>query len=183
MDYAVSDHQINMNHHIKFLLVIFVVTIGCTNNSMNHLKNEITKVSFANESPYITIEIDSSMNYKYYGDERAKNKGYYTGKLSEADWTQLTDLLERVGYNQLDTVVELKIDDVGVELVVQGRNSERHYSGSLVNNDSFHKAYEWFIQSVDRVKLKRSQDTLKFEMRRPYPPTPVNPKFPPTSLN
>lgn len=173
-----------MSHHIKLLFAICAFTFGGINNSDNNQKNEITKVSFSRfGSPYIAIEIDSAMNYKYFGSLNARTKGFYTGKLSEADWIHLKALLEKVDYKEVDTVFETKSGDVGVEIFVQSRNNYRNYYGVVVENDTFHEAYEWLIKSVDRIQLTPSKDPLKFEMRIEYPQGQNIPKFPPRSSN
>ena len=162
-----------------------ILTIGCTEDKK---RNTITKVSFArSEMPFMAVEIDSSLNYKYYGGARADNKGYFTGNISEADWTNFNSLLDSLDYKHVDTGFnDLGIDEAGVELIIQSQNDKRHYFGSVDKRDSLYKAYEWLIGSIQKVDLTKSNDTLQFETRYQYPPSPKIPdtlRFLPPSSN
>jgi hypothetical protein len=184
MEFAIIRHLESMNSLSKLLVLIYACSVGCTD--VDH-KSSITKVSFASsERPFMAIEVDSSLKYKYYGGAHAEKKGYYYGKLSEADWINFNDLLDSLDYSNIDTGFNGTINEDGVELIIQLGDNKRQYFGSVDKRDSLYKAYDWLIESIQKVNLVKSNDTLKFQTRYQYPPTPKTPdtlKFLPPSLH
>jgi len=97
-------------------------------------KNQITKVCFATggcygNCPFLAVEIDSSLNYKFYGGKYADKPGYFTGKVSRGFWDTLNIKFERINYKQLDTSYEHSHDDLSTETVLYFDKQRKHIYG------------------------------------------------------
>ncbi len=84
-----------MKKPLVFLFFVLLFFGACRHNPpVRH--TVISKICFAsnlgyNDSvPYVRVEIDSSLNYQFYGADGCIKHGYYEGKASRALWDTLT---------------------------------------------------------------------------------------------
>src|ERR1700735_5570583 len=93
--------------HIE-ILYFMVLFASCTSKNVRDRNNEISKISFASggcygKCPFMAIEVDSSLSYKYYGGLYSDKPGYYTAKISTELWDSINIQFEKVDYKHLDT--------------------------------------------------------------------------------
>ena len=85
------------------LLSISLLLIGC--NKPIHRNNEITRIEFARSGPWshfgASISIDSSLNYKYWGDYKGVKQKYFAGKISEGFWDTVNVKLEKAKFKTI----------------------------------------------------------------------------------
>ncbi|WP_295772355.1 DUF6438 domain-containing protein [uncultured Mucilaginibacter sp.] len=150
--------------------------------------NEIIKIEVATGGcfgpcQYTAVSIDSSLTYKYYGgqvlsrtnrpEDKFKIVGYYLGKVNKALWDTLNMKLEQIRYKQLDTSYEHTVDDQSLEFIIHYNNKTKHIraqAASLPNNVG--KVFNWISDSYRNLKLRKTQDTPRFETTIQYPPPP-----------
>jgi hypothetical protein len=124
-----------MIRNILIISLTILMFASCnSDNTIEKRKNEITKVCFATGGcygtcPFLAIEIDSSLNYKFYGGEYADTTGYFTGKVSQGFWDTLNIKFESINYKQLDTSYEHSIDDLSTETVLYFDKQRKHIHG------------------------------------------------------
>ena len=149
--------------------------------------NEIRKIEFARSGAWsdwgVSISIDSSLNYKYWGDYRAERQKFFVGKVSHAFWDTLNLKLEQIKFK---TVKPQMINDCKdceyYELIVHWNNGITRIlrSGSEVS-DPVIRMCTWLGDNRNIPDLKQIKDSIKFETHTHYV---INPsiksiKFPP----
>lgn len=147
-------------------------------------KNEIVKVCFATGGcygccPFLAIEIDSSLNYKFYGGEYADTNGYFTGKVSQGFWDTLNIKFESINFKQLDTSYEHSVDDLLTETILYFDGQNKHiYGRSASLPDSVMTVFRWLMNSYKTVTLTRTTNIeIPFETKIQNPPPPPPPQF------
>ena len=171
-----------MLRNILILTLTTMIFTSCNSyQTTQRRENNITKVCFAaggglELSPYIAIEIDSSLTYKFYGGEYSDIKGYFTGNVSQGFWDTLNIKFELVNYKQLDTSYEHTIDDPSTETILYFNNQRKHIRaqrGSLP--DSLLNVFSWLMNSHKIVALTKTTDNaITFETKRQIPvPPPI----------
>ena len=150
-----------------------------SDNTIEKRKNEITKVCFATGGcygtcPFLAIEIDSSLNYRFYGGEYADTTGYFTGKVSQGFWDTLNIKFESINYKQLDTSYDHSVDDLSTETVLYFDKQRKHIHGQSESlPDSVMTVLSWVMNSYKTVTLTRTTDSaIPFETRIQNPPPP-----------
>lgn len=82
--------------------------------------NEIKKISFATagcygKCPFLAIEIDSNLSYKFYGGNYADKHGFFKGTITQGFWDTLNLKFEQIKYKKLDTLYNASVDDMPIE--------------------------------------------------------------------
>ncbi|MEJ6980004.1 DUF6438 domain-containing protein [Pedobacter sp. P351] len=157
---------------MRTLLTTFLLTClfcGCQRSKNEFDRHgQITKIAFATgychgTCPYQAIEIDSSLTYKYYGGEWAKNKGYFTGTIDRGFWDSLNTDLKDLEYWNFEAVYDNTVDDQEVELIIFKGHDKKHIRGQYESlpkglRDLFFKTYK----SVARANLRPIKDSIAF---------------------
>jgi len=170
------------------LLLLICLFYGCTEYKTSSKQNDIFKIIFASgychgECPFQAIEIDSSLTYKYYGGQHAKNKGYFRGTIDEGFWESLKNDLKKIEYWNLDTIYDDTYDDQSMEVIIYKGKYKKHIRGQEKSlpkglQNLLYKLY----YSVDLADIKAIRDTIQFESTVQNPLKFTGPKFPPANL-
>jgi|SRR5450631_3385153 len=163
-------------------LLTTAVYTACSNHKLKTRPNEISKISFASGGcfgpcPILAIEVDSSLNYKYYGGEHSEKKGYLTGRISPTLWDTINIKFEEVDFKHLDTAYQFTVDDLATQTSIFYSNKRKiinAQSSSLPKPVS--DVLLWLMNSYKRINLTPSKDTIGFGSRLQYlllvPPPP-----------
>jgi len=168
-----------------FLSAMLAITILSCNKPV-HKQYEITKVELATSGCLGTcastaISLDTSLDFKYYGDRFAHIKGYYTGKITNSLWDTLVLKLTSINYKELHDY-NGPVDDQGIELIIHYRNQVKRITAeSTIIPDTLKQTIKWIQNIYKLVRLHPLKDSIKFETTIQYPPIPnINMvKFPP----
>ena len=131
----------------------------------------------------LSIEIDSSLTYKYYGGLYSDKSGFYTGKISLGLWDSINIGFEKVDFKHLDSSYQRSIDDLATQTIIfysNGRKIINAQSASLPR--SVDSLLDWTMYSYRRVNLVRSRDSLTFYSNLQYGvpvPPPIRDFVPP----
>lgn len=163
----------------KNILIVFTLSlfISCNENK-SFRKNEIHKIIFATggcfgECPIQAIEIDSNFNVKYHGVEYTNRIGFYTGKTTRSFWDTLNIKFENISYKQLDSSYFGSVDDLSTEIYIYYDNNIKYICGQSSSlPDTVMSTYNWIINSIDKIDLIKSKDSLTFPtfVEKPLPP-------------
>jgi hypothetical protein len=165
------------------LLIICGLLFSCRAKTIPQKRhNEIVKICFAaggcyGSCPFLAIEIDSGLNYKYFGGKYTKKHGYYFGKVTEGFWDTLNIKFEKLKYKQLDTLYEQSADDLATEIIIYYGKRKHIIGQSMSLPDSVMKLYDWLIGTDSIIKLNRIVDSTQFKIetkiqKGPPPPPP-----------
>jgi hypothetical protein len=154
---------------MKYILILlcFVLLLSCT--KPNPHINEITKVELARSGAWsdygATISIDTSLNYRYYGDYGNIKQGFFTGKISEKFWDTLNQKFEQIRYKKLPVSDNAHVADVNYfELIIHWKNGKRRIQRAWgYPPDSVLSVIKWIDTSYQKVKLHQAKDTIRFE--------------------
>jgi hypothetical protein len=156
-----------MRNITSLLIVVFLM--ACNKPVGRHY--EITKVELARSGAWsdygATLSIDTSLNYKYFGDIGVIKQSYFIGKISSNLWDTLNQKLEHIKYKALPTESYTNIQDVNYfELIVHWENGEKHIIRVWESPpDSVLSVIKWIDTSYRKVKLLHVKDTFKFESK------------------
>ncbi|MCD8741561.1 DUF6438 domain-containing protein [Mucilaginibacter roseus] len=158
------------------LALIFLLFCSCNN------KAEINKIELSTgfclgDCQPVTISIDRTLKYNFYGDGSPFSNskyddrlyGYYTGTMTKSLWDSITNALEKINYKELDTSYEHSIDDQSLEIFIHYGNKVKHIkaqSASLPRNVA--KVFYSIERSYKYVSLKRADTIIKFEHTKHY---------------
>lgn len=118
--------------------ILFLCLLALTACNYSKHKSDITGIELIisdslSSSELTTIQIDSSLNYKFYGGWLANKankqlKGYYNKKISRALWDTLTDNLQQIDYEKLNkTYKPISASNAQeLELIVHSGDKIRH---------------------------------------------------------
>ena len=186
---AVSGYFMTTAYRHIFTISILTLFIGCDNNN-NRQDNEINRIVFATGGCYGTcpiqsIDIDSTLTFKYHGVKYTDKKGFYTGVVTNGFWDTLNIKLESINYKQLDTAYDHSVDDLSTEIFIYYKGKVKHiYGQSASLPDSVMSVYDWLLKSIRTLDLKTTQDSLIFPtiIEKPLP-MPENIKFVPPTVD
>jgi len=104
----------DMKNLIPLVCILLLLSCGSKPHKPN---NEIIRVELARCCAWFdsgaTISIDSSLNYKYYGDYSNVKRGYFTGKISSTYWDTLKRKLENANFKTIPPNSKLVMLDAG----------------------------------------------------------------------
>lgn len=149
--------------------------------------NEIIKVELARSGAWsdygATISMDTSLNYKYFGDYMNWKQKYFAGKISPKYWDSVNQKFEKINFKTVAPHSKLVIlDDDYFELIIYwkgGRRSiTRYWDGG---QEPILKVFDWLSSSYKSVKLEQVNTPFKFETTTHRKPKPKidQAKFPP----
>jgi hypothetical protein len=172
------------NRFISHIEVLYCIALfaSCTNKNVKARNNEISKISFASggcygKCPFMAIEVDSSLSYKYYGGQYSDKPGFYAGKISTVLWDSINIKFEKVDFKHLDSSYQLSIDDLATQTVIDYGDKRKiitAQSASLPKN--IDSVLTWIMYSYKKVNLIPSKDSINFYSRLQYPillPPPI----------
>ncbi len=122
----------------------------------------------------MAIEIDSSLNYNFEGNEYTDKLGNFHGIASEAFWDSLNIKFESIKFEKLDTLYEHSADDLSTEIIVCYVDKRKHIIGQSSSlPPELLKIYDWLILSEKRMDLKPIFQTSIQDQKLPPPPKPL----------
>lgn len=147
-------------------LFISLLFLGC--NKRVHRKSEIRKIEFARDGPSIipgvTIGIDETLDYKYFGNYENINQGYFTGEISPEFWDTLTNKLQAIKFKTAKATIDPGTEsEEYYELIIYWSNKKRRLLRVWSKEpDPVFSICELIDTSYKRVKLHQTNDVLKF---------------------
>ena len=172
---------------IFLLYTTGMVMAGCNSHPVIQKRNNgLSKVCFATggcygNCPLFAIEIDSSLNYKFYGGFLSDSSGYFTGKVSQGFWDTLNTKMEGIHYYALDTLYSGSEDDLNIEAILYfGDNRKRISAREWSLPENVERVFMWIINSYKTITLKRAPYQIPFETQIQYLlplPTPQMPNM------
>jgi len=179
---------------LRIIIILSILTIlSCADNryDVSKRKNHIYKISFATSGcygkcPFLAIEIDSSLSYKFYGGRYTQRQGFFIGTITKEFWDSLNDKFEQTNFEHLDTLYNGTIDDMAIECYITNRQSKKLlYAQEMDLPDSVRIFFYWLMDTYKILELHKV-DTLAFETKiqfgqGPIPP-PKNMKFKPPRI-
>jgi hypothetical protein len=153
----------------KLLIALFLlIIISCREHPSKIRSNKITKMCFATGGcfgtcPFLAIEIDSNLNYKFYGSKYAKLQGYYLGKISQGLWDTINMKFEFLQYRSLDTNVS-SVDDMSFQSIIHfGKYIKKIEHKELELPKDVRENFIWLMNSYKNLDLIKQTDTILFE--------------------
>lgn len=164
----------------NIIIILSSLLLFECNTSEKKQKNTISKICFATggcygHCPFLAIEIDSSLNYKFHGTKYTEKNGYFIGKVSQSFWDTLNKKFENINYKMLDSSYNHSVDDLSTETIIYYDNNRKHILGKSSSlPDSVLKVFVWVMDSYKNVKLKKSSpNLLQFETKIQHPLPPI----------
>lgn len=177
---------------ILFATAVSVVA-GCSTQEPKPRVNEIVKVGLATsgcygECPFLAIEVDSSLNYKFYGGDYSGKEGFYIGRVTPAFWDILNLLFEQAEHRSFVEPDLHVVDAMVYEFVIRDSDTLRHFGlpdvefpplpGEELTQDEvivqrMRRVLRWLMFSYKGISMNQVNDTLDFETTSQYPPPPV----------
>jgi hypothetical protein len=170
------------------LLALILLTYACNDGKSPIKQDNLTRIVFATgychgECPQQAIEIDSSLAYKYYGGEFARNKGYFRGTIGKGFWESLDADLKKPEFLSLNNIYDDSVDDQSVEVIIYRGKSKKHIRGQYESlpNELRH-LFATMNSSINLANLKPISDTIHFESTIQMRVSKIaEPRFPPKS--
>jgi hypothetical protein len=174
---------LNMRHVIFLFFIIFLLACG----KPAQRNNEITKVELARSGAWsdfgASISVDTSLNYKYFGDYENVKQGYFIGKVNRKFWDTLNQKLERIKFKTLPVSDNVSATDINYfELIIHWKNGKRRLLRAWNGrSDSVLNVIKWLDTSYKNMELHQIKDTIRFETTyHNLPKPPIRQvKFPP----
>lgn len=165
--------------------LILLLLFSCRRAAVRH--DEIRKIEFARSGAWsdlgVSISVDSSLNYKYWGDYQTEKQKYFVGKISQAFWDTLNVNLDRIKFKTVKPRVLYGCADCEYyELIIHWSNGTAHiFRSSGEPDDSVTQMCEWLGDNHHIPKLKQVKDSIKFETTTHHVINPAvkSIKFPP----
>jgi hypothetical protein len=172
---------------MKYTLILSFIILLMSCKKAIHQNNEITKVELARGGAWFdfgaTISVDSSLNYKYFGDYGKVKQGYFTGKVSHQFWDTLNQKFEEVKFKTVPPYSKIVLLDADYfELIIYWRNGKRkitrYWDGE---QEPVIAVFNWLDSSYKSTRLKQVNNPFKFETtaHRQLKPKVDRSKFPP----
>lgn len=174
------------NRYVLCIVGLFATTVfaACSNHKLKARTNEISKIYFASggcfgSCPFLAIEVDSSLNYKYYGGLYSEKQGYFTGRISPELWDSINIKFEEIDFKHLDTSYQFSDDDLATQTSIFYSNKRKVINAQSASlPQAVSHVLHWLMYSYRNVNLTPSKDTIGFYSRLLYPPVilppPVN---------
>lgn len=142
---------------------------GCNQPALRH--NELSKIEVAVAGgmmkwPAWAVSFDDNLNCYYYGGNKAKLKGYYSGKITSGFWDTLNIKLEQNKFTQLDTSVYWPLDDQAAEAIFYwGKQKRRVFLAADDSLNGKENVLKWIAFSYQHIKLYKMQDSVNFDVK------------------
>jgi hypothetical protein len=164
----------NIFRYLFYSIAFFIVEC---NEPMRKLPQQevIKQIYFASggcyHCPKMAIEIDTSLNYNFYGSNYTDILGVYHGKISQAFWGTLTTKLLDIDFKNLDTLYKLNADALTTQMIIYYDDKRKSIFGSESSiPPKLMSIYYWLINSYKRADLKPNFET---KIQNPVPPPPM----------
>jgi hypothetical protein len=154
---------------MKYLIPLLSALLLLSCKKSPKQNNEIIRVELARSGAWsdfgATISVDTSLNYKYFGDYGNVKQGYFVGLVNGKFWDSLTRKLEHVKYKTIPVSDNAHVVDVNYfELIIHWKNGKRRISRAWVYPpDSVLNVIKWLDTSYQKVKLHQIKDAIHFE--------------------
>ena len=178
-----------MKRYPLMTIAATTLVMACSSPKSSPRNNEITKVGLATggcygQCPFLSVEVDSSLSYKFYGGEYAKKEGYYQGQVSQAFWDSLNVLFEWADHRSFQEPNWIVDDAMVFEFVIHHCDTVRHFRlpavdvfalpGEELTRDDIRiqrmqHVLRWLMHSYTDLQLEPVKDTLQFETTTQYP--------------
>ncbi len=172
-----------------------VLLVGCSTPLPEPTgTNSIYKVSLAGGGcygycPLFALEIDSALNYNYYGGHYSKTPGYYRGRIGVELWDSITTLLNDIDHTKIadDEVhaADAEVFDVIITSKYGKFKAQIADTGPLPTN-WFNSEENCRMQAISALRFVRDSyhlvepgapsDTIQFETVAQYPPVWIIPE-------
>lgn len=161
---------------LLFIIFFSFILIACQPRTPN-----VNKISLAmggcNQTetcPFITIEIDSSLNYKHYCFSGCDNTGLFSGKLPDTLWQKLSVGLGKDKLQNPNDSFEVNREDEFIEMRIHKGNKAYNLKGYKNNfSKTLRQSIDQIMTIHQKIKLTRTTDlnpdNLNFEI-----PIPMN---------
>lgn len=157
-----------MKPQVFTILLLILTLYSCQEKSVSVRHNKITKLTFATggcfgDCPFLAIEIDSTLDYKFYGGKNADVKGYYIGKISQTLWDTINIRFEPLQNRNLDTNIR-SVDDMSIQSIIHfGQSVTKIKRQEMDLPKDIRDNFYWLMDSYKRIKLEKVADTIHFE--------------------
>lgn len=126
----------------------------------------------ADNCPFLTIEIDSSLNYKHYCFSGCDDKGLFSGKLPDTLWQKLNAGLGKDKLQNPNDSFEVNREDAFIEVLIYKDNKAYHLKGYKNNfSNELQQSINQIMAIQQNIKLIRvtdlDPDKLNFEIPIP----------------
>jgi len=168
---------------LRLIILLSILTItSCAEKKCETSKqnNQIGKISFATSGcygkcPFLSIEIDSSLSYKFYGGRYTEKQGFFIGTITKEFWDSLNIKFEQINYDYLDTLYNGTVDDMAIECYIyNGQNKKPLYAQEMDLPDKVRNFFYWLMDTYKNLEL-RKVDTLHFETKIQFGQGPMPP--------
>ena len=152
-----------------FFYFFFLLIYGCNNKPIRVLQSEIFKITLACENymgdgSLFALELDSSLNLKYYGGLNSNPTGYYYGNITQNNWNTIEVLLKKINYQNLDSAYPTWLDNRKIEIVIHSKFPIKHFVANASRlPDEFIKLIDQIINTYKNSTLTKTTDSLLFE--------------------
>lgn len=177
--YTTNHKNLLINH--MYIIIIGISFLGC--EYRNHeQKSQINRIVFATggcfgSCPIQVIDIDSTLIVRYHGVDHTKRIGFYSGYVTREFWDTLTQKLETLDFNKLDTTYANSVDDLSTEILIYHNGKTKHiYGQSSSLPQNLKSFYNWLENSSSIFALIPSLDSLTFPSGIEKPRTPSIPE-------
>jgi hypothetical protein len=163
----------------SLIFCILAELMSCKTNKLENKTYEISRIAFASGGcygacPLLAIEIDSSLNYKFYGGRYSDMPGYYVGKISQELWDSINTKFEKVDFKHLDTSYQFSVDDLATQTIIFYSNTRKIVNAQSASlPGAVDSLLTWLMYSYRKVKLVESKDSLTFYSTMQYPKFPA----------
>lgn len=152
-----------------FFYFFFLFIYSCINKPVRVLQSEIFKITLACEDymgdgSLFALELDSSLNLKYYGGLNSNPIGYYYGNIKQDNWDTIEVLLKKINYQNLDSAYPSWLDNRKIEIVIHSKFPIKHVVANASRlPDEFIKLIDQIINIYKNSTIKKTSDSLLFE--------------------
>jgi hypothetical protein len=168
-----------MERRLLIILLLVLTLFSCQEKPASARQNKITKLSFATggcfgECPFLAIEIDSTLEYKFYGGKYADLQGYYKGKISQTFWDSINMRFGLLQNRSLDTNIT-SADDLSFQNIIHfGQYVKAIQRQEMELPKDVRDNFYWLMDSYKKVNLEKVADTFTFEtvIQKGLPPVP-----------
>jgi hypothetical protein len=149
---------------ILYFIIISFILISCSK------KNKITTITLSSDGCHgecskFAIELDNSLNVKYFGGEYSKSKGYYKSNIPNRDWNEISSLINSINLNKTDSIYENNNDFDYYELIINGKENHS-IKGFLIDMpENLQIVFKKIILLKDNLKLVRANNNLTFKTK------------------
>ena len=116
---------------LQILLVCFFTLSGCKIKNTNTLTKLSVVLGGCNAGcPFLSVEIDSSLTYKYFCFQNCDSVGHFIGRVTRGFIDTLSHKLMEKTYGDVDTLFEYNRKSVYIEMIVQSQTTKNINKGS-----------------------------------------------------